>query len=608
VSDAKKLHDVQLEAQKKRRQEASEKVNAEAMVSESTAMVDSLISQATAAVSSASGLASNANVRALATVEEELLAATEACTKGQEKIMKIIAEDIRNVTKGPLMEARRLMFRLKVKLAPLPANCKKQLAAIQARKQGLLQKAQDTVEEALRERVVEMGLTADSLFEKLGGSSSAASGSEAAKISKASLKEFLKTQGTTELEDAVLDVGLEGLEDSITRIGLQCVVQQYQRCLKEVALTPDLEVKGSNSKRRLAVGEIVEVLSELTTDKSTSLRRARCRALQDSAEGWVTVHGNQGTSFLERTEKPYFVCQAETTLRKEEVSTSEELRTLRIGEVLEVLEGPRQEQGSFVMRGKGKAVKDGATGSVLFKDATGHCFFEPQKLLVCSGRVALTDGFDIGTCSAVRKLEMGEVLEPLEEPKNDDAKKLVRVKVKTRSDSKEGWVTTRGNQGTVLVEDSRLHFTCIESVDLDKLGAESSKVRSLEPGEHFEFSEEPTKELQKGPQVAKGRVVASASERGEGWFSITSSVQPWTSRQQCISATSLLDAPDADAKVVRELQADELLVALEVPVNSTASGSLFVQVRAESDSSVGFINFVDGDGKAVLKTVIEKKK
>lgn len=554
VTEAKNRHDRQLEAHKKRRQTAAEKLAADTITGEASAMVDELIAKATNACNAASSIlnvttsdtpSSTISLQALEQVEKDLLAVVEACAEGEGKIMKTVEKEIRNASKGPLVDARRMMFRLKVKLAPLPNNCKKHLKTIQEKKLMMVEDVQRMVADLLREHARKNNLSADALYEQLrkvpdhadgaingNADANADANAEAdGAIPIESLRGFL--QSVKEMASAELDIALQGFEAGISRFAFFDLVEEYRKCVKEVAVTATSEVKSATS-RKLEIDEVVQVLGQPTTEEGSGLLRAPCRILRDNIEGWVTLNGSQGTAYLKRVAKPYYLCEEETSLLDSCASSGQQVSTARKGERLEVLEGPRLETTTEVTRARGRATKDGQVGWVLFKDHSGRCFFELQDLLICRGGVALTDNFDIGACKAIRKLEVGETLQSLEEPRQDESRSLTRIKVRALNDGKEGWATSQGNQGTLYVVETNKHFTCAESVDLE--ASPGKALRRLEVGEGFELLQDPTVELRQGKRFARGR--CSSGQPGEGWFAITGKVQPWTHREE-LSAKSL---------------------------------------------------------------------
>jgi len=82
-------------------------------------------------------------------------------------------------------------------------------------------------------------------------------------------------------------------------------------CIKEAVLTDGLSVESSKTLRKVAPGEVLEVLEPPRKDETCGgIIRVEVTALKDSVRGWVTTAGNMGTAFLEPctpsagTEKP----------------------------------------------------------------------------------------------------------------------------------------------------------------------------------------------------------------------------------------------------------------------------------------------------------------
>jgi len=70
-------------------------------------------------------------------------------------------------------------------------------------------------------------------------------------------------------------------------------------CVKETAFTDGLSVRDSKTIRKLMKGEIIEVLEFSKKDETVGVMRVKAKAKQDGVTGWVTLAGNQGTSYLE---------------------------------------------------------------------------------------------------------------------------------------------------------------------------------------------------------------------------------------------------------------------------------------------------------------------
>jgi len=600
VAEAQERHERALEAAKLRRQEAADEAAAAAMIADANAIVESLQAEVDAAASAAEALAKAAAgeredpLEALVKAERDLEAALASVNKGQERIVKTNMEEIRNSTKGPFVEARRLMFRLKVKLSPLETRCKKQLAGVRAAREKVCAGAEAALAAALRAHVEQAGQAADAVF---------------AELSRGA--EEISVEGLREALGSACQAGQLGLAlqrcGGLTKLGFLGLLREYYSCVKEIALTTHFEVKKSTTVRKLDVGELVEVTGEKGLDEKTGLERVKCQALLDLAEGWVTIKGNQGTAFLESARKPYFLCRegargsdaAGPALEEAIESGSAAVRQVQPGEVFEVLEGPRREPPLEVSRIRGKAAKDVKAGWATLQEPGGSPNFERVKLLVCRGSIAITSTFDIAEGAAVRKLEVGETFEQLNEPRLDEKRKLTRVHVKAHSDGRDGWATMKGNQGTVYLAESSSHHTCLRSVPLERELSSGSKVlRQLAEGEIFEVLDGPSVEQKQGALRVRGR--ALGAEGGVGWFTVGGSMRHWSTRYRCVQATELHDGLDAaSANVLRTLDADEELEALCAPVQDEAAGVPRVRLRAQRDSAVGFAA-VQGEGGAVL--------
>jgi len=179
---------------------------------------------------------------------------------------------------------------------------------------------------------------------------------------------------------------------------------------------------------------------------------------------------------------------------------------------------------------------------------------------------------------------VGEILSILEEPKADATRSLLRVKVKSQKDEKEGWVTMKGNQGTAYVEETTKHYKCIKSSDLEaSFNSGSALVRALEEGETFEVLEGPKAETKQSANRVRGR---NLSDGTTGWFTFTKkNMQFWSPSYKCRSPVDLCDDAEC-SKVQRKLEAGERLEALEPP--TLCNDVVTISLRAENDGAVGF--------------------
>jgi len=70
-------------------------------------------------------------------------------------------------------------------------------------------------------------------------------------------------------------------------------------CVKETVFTDALPISSGRTLRRLHRGEIVEALDFEQNDVDCSITRIQCRAFLDAKQGWASLRGNAGQSFLE---------------------------------------------------------------------------------------------------------------------------------------------------------------------------------------------------------------------------------------------------------------------------------------------------------------------
>jgi len=491
-------------------------------------------------------------------------------------------------------DQRSALMRFKGKVTSLDAMSRKLVRSLQELRVQAVSDAIAAVIGELRAHVRSKDITPGSLFDEL---------KKGDDIPLESMRTYIKNIEGNRLKAAQLDLALGRYTAGISKISLLAMLQEYMVSIKEIAMTTVYKVKDSQTLRKLGVNEVVEVLEAGQLNDASGLQRARCRALVDQKEGWVTIKGNQGTSFLAQSTKPYYICEEEVQLQSEFESTSANTGKVPAGEILEILEGPRKEPAVELQRLRGKAPKDGKIGFVTLSDET----LELTKLLVCKVSVAFTPNFDIGEGKAIRKLDIGETLDILEEPQQDGGKGLLRIKAKARTDDKEGWVTMKGNQGTAFVEVADNYYVCKAEVPLERQKTVGgSPMRTLEAGEVFVSLEGPKTLTKEGDSRVRGRTLSACSE---GWFTVNNAnVQRWAARQRCVQSTDLHNKVEmASADVVRKVAPGEVLVALASPVMEKAAGVLRIHVSAEDDGAVGFMSVRGDQSATVLEPILDER-
>merc|ERR1712151_537480 len=134
------------------------------------------------------------------------------------------------------------------------------------------------------------------------------------------------------------------------------------KVVKDTVMTSQLSVKESQTLRRLEIGEVVEVIEAPEKETAMEVMRAKCRAMQDDVEGYITLVGNHGSTFLEDGGSLFKVVK-ETVLTQElTLDGAGPTKKLKEGEIVQVREWAKKEETSGLMRMKCKVKSTGAVG------------------------------------------------------------------------------------------------------------------------------------------------------------------------------------------------------------------------------------------------------
>jgi len=143
------------------------------------------------------------------------------------------------------------------------------------------------------------------------------------------------------------------------------------------------------------------------------------------------------------------------------IKDTKTVRRLDLGEVIEVVDGPRKEEATDVTRVHARAMSDGAEGWVTIEGNHGTVFLkEGGSTFKVVKDTILTECFQIDASKeesrkvkeSTRKLKAGEMLELREWGRTQEDTGLTRMKCKVKSDGMVGYVTTVGNTGIKFVE------------------------------------------------------------------------------------------------------------------------------------------------------------
>lgn len=534
------------------------------------------------------------------TIQGSIVSNTEvqAAVVEARTVLKAHEGKVQAASSGPWLDAKTEIAKLGEELSSMEKKVLGFVAAAQAACDAISTAKLGEVSAALRASMSSRKVRVEDLFLELAGSG----GTD---IKEDVLATHWSTLPNVKLspEQNRLLFNKVGAAGGVSRRCFFQMLERYVKVVKEIAITTASDVSGGSSIRKLAKGEILEILDGPQTD-DVGLSRVRAKTLSDDQVGWVTVKGNQGTPFLADTLKPAFcVC--------ERLTMDDEPHDLKVGEVLEVLQGPRRETVMATVRVRGKTIGGKEqTGWFTLKDRHGKVFAEVGKsCYTTASSIALTDGFNMRDSKVLRKISKGESLVVLEGPLTDEAGGgCIRIKAKALKDDQDGWVTIKGNGGTVYATETGKQYNISASVPLQSSfksdGAENLCV--LEKDMCVELLEGPKDEV--SPDVIRLRV-RTTSEGHVGWVTLKGeNVKPWSPQYRCVASTVMHDslAVKDSTVTVHELEPGSVVELLEGPQLETGTGVLRMKAKVVVGGVVGWVTIAGNEGKQFLECVLPK--
>lgn len=156
-----------------------------------------------------------------------------------------------------------------------------------------------------------------------------------------------------------------------------------------------------------------------------------------------------------RMAKVYYKVVKETPMtEKLEVNGSQTVHQLKVGEIVEMLEGPEKEVSMKVFRAKGKVIGEDKEGWVTVAGNQGTIFLqEGGHLWKVLRQTELFESFeDVPPKAGIRKLKEAEVLEVLSWPTKHEESGLHWLKVKAKLDGAIGWITQASKEGVIFAD------------------------------------------------------------------------------------------------------------------------------------------------------------
>lgn len=210
-----------------------------------------------------------------------------------------------------------------------------------------------------------------------------ADGEQATKGEAAKEEEGLPSETDLSRLFAFLDEEKQGF---LSKEKFITLIRVFMKLVKDTVITSGISIKESKTLRRLEVGEVVEILEGPVKEDKVEVMRVHAKVMKDNIEGWITLRGNQGSTFLEEGGNIFKVVketiltdefeleggQAKDAARKLKDTT----RKLKEGEIVEVREWAKKEEKSGLMRMKCKVKSDGQVGWVTTVGNQGTVYVE----------------------------------------------------------------------------------------------------------------------------------------------------------------------------------------------------------------------------------------
>jgi len=219
---------------------------------------------------------------------------------------------------------------------------------------------------------------------------------------------------------------------------------KFYVCTNSVAMTDTQQVDGCGVVKKLDIGELFEALEGPIEDGTGASTVTRVKGKAQDKVGWVTIQGNMGTVFAEKSSKHFRIVK-EVSLHAGFASDSKILSTLEPNLAVEVVDGPKQEVSEPVVCIRGRALSDDSTGWVELKGKRLKLWSSNYRTLK-AGLLQDAEG------EKIRDVKVGEVFEliagPLEHVVGDVRTR--RIHGRAKSDGSTGWLTLRDVDGAQL--------------------------------------------------------------------------------------------------------------------------------------------------------------
>jgi len=541
-------------------------------VAKGMAAIDAAEAKASKVIDSAKlALPEQQSIQQLQSINKATDEALESLAQGQSVVTHALGqhEAYKGAARSMLLEARVELKKLSVRATTAERKLRAATEALRSAQAQMVKEATKKAREALRTAARKLNKTIDELFDQVAGGKD--------QITESVFLKFVRSlKGHSLKDDEVSLVYKQFGRHGLRKIGFVKALQEFTKCEKDVAITSGVDAKSANV-RQLEPGELFEVIEGPTQDAATKVMRVRGRALRDSAAGWVTVQDGQGGPCLKPREKPFLCVSRPVSMHQRFDDTSPAVKSLQVDEVLELMEGPREETTTPEIHLSMRLCTDPMEGWITLQDGDGSKIAsQSEGIYVCKATIAMTDVQDLKRCKVVHKVELGEPLMVISDAQEKtDSAAIRRLKFRGLRHDKEGWVTLKGNQGTTYMELSKSHYRLTKGTQMrQKMAQDSPILQTLKAGIVLEGLDSP-KEVHPDPKM--GVRMRTLEDGKVGWVSFFAGpeapIKPWGPRYTCKAPVALTAALAAKgAAATRLIEVGEKFDAVEGPTRDKSTG------------------------------------
>ncbi|CAK9063677.1 unnamed protein product [Durusdinium trenchii] len=400
--------------------------------------------------------------------------------------------------------------------------------------------------------------------------------------------------------------------------------QALRMCFRQAELSAEsaFQQVARRDPKRVSHQEFLRFVENLPDAHGTKVSSEQAELIFQDFE----TSGMEKVHFFKAVQE-YAVCIKEISMTSDfHIQISDRLRKLLAQEVVEIFEGPRDDEEAAVQRVRCRALKDGQVGWVTTKGNQGTAFLKPREkpVLQVLREADLREMMPLDAAK-LGQLQVDEKLELLEGPREETFQPQIFLQ------SDDGFVSLEALEATGTTCSTK-HFVCRATIAMTDVHdiSDCKVLGKIHVGELLEAVDEPEPPLvddEAAPATTSGRVTQPSSTSSgsktlprrrfrsktlekEGWVTLqgnAGTVYLEQSVQHFVlcGPVPLLSSPNKDGLLKRMLEEGELL-AVKQKVTKTIPPQVMMQVRSLDDARrSGWLSFVAGPD-APVKPWVER--